>query len=217
MPILTHRSLAEDVRLTLRERILRGELAPGERIVEQRVAREMGTSQGPVREALAFLCQEGLLITLPNRGTFVSEVSEEEARMAYALRAVIEPIAVQIAMEHIDDAFFSRLDGLLAKMHRAAADTDVAAFTAADMEFHTAFYEVAGTDVLMSVWTHIAGTIRKFVAVAGPLYVESLHESATDHVVLIDLSRRGETSALIEATSAHLNNIWRRIGAASNG
>lgn len=215
MPTAPRRSLAEEVRLMLRERILRGELAPGERVVEQALAREMGTSQGPVREALAFLCQEGLLIALPNRGTFVSEVSEAEARMAYALRGQVEPLAVDLAMRRTDEAFFQRLETMLTQMRTAARRRDVAEFSASDIGFHTAFYELAGTDVLMSVWTPIAGTIRKFVAVAAPHYVKNLDESAEDHVALIELARSGQKAALKKATTAHLNNIWRRIGASS--
>lgn len=214
MPMLTRRSLAEEARLTLRERILRGELAPGERVVEQSIAQEMGTSQGPVREAFAFLCQEGLLISLPHRGTFVSEVSDQDAHMAYALRGLVEPLAVELSMKHMDATFFERLDQLLSQMRRAADDQDVAAFSATDIQFHTAFYELAGSDVLMSVWTPLASTIRKFVAVAAPQYVNNLHESAEDHVILIELARKGHPDRLKKATVAHLNNIWRRIGAA---
>lgn len=216
MGILHRNSLASNIKLNLRERILRGEIAPGERIVEQKIANEMGTSQGPVREALAFLCQEGLLIALPHRGTFVTEVSEQEARMAYSLREVVEPMAVALAMSRADEAFIARLEFIKLKMHDAAEASDVAAFVAADMEFHTAFYELAGTDILSSVWTRISSTIRKFVVVVGMQYVDNLHESADDHSVLIDLVRNGEASALKEATIDHVNNIWRRMGVASD-
>jgi DNA-binding GntR family transcriptional regulator len=216
MGIIDRRSLAKNIKHNLRERILSGEIVPGERIVEQKIAHEMGTSQGPVREALAFLCQEGLLIALPHRGTFVTEVSEQEARMAYALREAVEPMAVELAMLRVDETFVARLELILFKMHKAAEASDVVAYVAADMEFHTSFYELAGTDILMSVWTRISSTIRKFVAVAGMQYVENLHDSADDHTILIDLVRRGETSALKEATIEHVNNIWRRIGLASD-
>src|SRR3954467_11942345 len=80
---LSRTSLSEAIRLHLREQILSGELAMGQRITEQGLAESMGTSAGPVREAFVSLTHEGLLISLPNRGTFVSSVSEEEARGAY--------------------------------------------------------------------------------------------------------------------------------------
>ena len=83
---LTRQSLADAIRARLREQILSGEMAMGQRLTEQGVAEAMGTSAGPVREAFASLTYEGLLMSLPNRGTFVSSVSEEEARGAYDVR-----------------------------------------------------------------------------------------------------------------------------------
>lgn len=205
-------SLTEEVRLALRERILRGQLVAGDRIVEQTVAREMGTSQGPVREALAFLCQEGLLITLPHRGTFVSEVSEVEARMAYAIREKLEPLAVGRALEADDDGLLPRLEAHLEQMRAAGLAGDTAELIAADMAFHSEFYALAGTDVLMATWQTVSATIRKFVAVASPQYYRHAVDAAEDHVILIQLAREQDIPALLDATVDHLHNIWRRMG-----
>lgn len=216
MPELLQRSLAEQIRVTLRERVLRGELRPGERVIEQVVAREMGTSQGPVREALAFLCQEGLLLSLPHRGTFVSTVSEAEARMAYAIRERIEPYAVEIALPKVDEAVFDDLQRDLEAMRAAARARDVGALSAADMSFHGRFYRLAGTDVLQGLWAGVATTIRQFVAVAAPQYVENLHEAAEHHVVMLELLRAGDPDVLRREAIDHLNNIWKRIRSATD-
>lgn len=207
------RSLAEEIRLSLREKILRGDLSPGTRIVEQEVARQMGTSQGPVREALAFLCQEGLLLTLPHRGTFVSEVSEAEARMAYQLRGLIEPVAVLQALDNADDAFIALLERLIADVWTAAENGDVSGFVAADMAFHGAFYELVGSDILLSVWRTISTNIRKFVTVAAPqYYAQALREAAQDHEVFLDLVRARDREAVAQNIAEHTTNIWRRFG-----
>lgn len=216
MPQLLRRSLAEEIRVTLRERILRGELRPGERVIEQVVAREMGTSQGPVREALAFLSQEGLLISLPHRGTFVSTVSEAEARMAYAIRERIEPYAVEIALPKVDAAVFEELHRDLEAMRAAARARDVGAFSAADMSFHGRFYRLAGTDVLQGLWAGVSATIRQFVAVAAPQYVKNPHEAAEHHVVMLDLVRAGDPDVLRREVIDHLNNIWKRMRSATD-
>src|SRR5258706_91502 len=99
---LSRMSLGHAIRTRLREQILSGELAMGQRLTEQAVAEEMGTSAGPVREAFASLCSEGLLMSLPHRGTFVSSVSQEEARGAYEIRHRLEPYAFELAQHGQD-------------------------------------------------------------------------------------------------------------------
>src|SRR5436190_1326390 len=91
-------SLVEEISAELRKRILAGELVSGDRIREMAVAREFQTSQGPVREAFALLRQEGLLISLPRRGTFVSDVSVQDARDAYEIRLLLEPYVIERAL-----------------------------------------------------------------------------------------------------------------------
>lgn len=206
-------SLAEEIRKSLRELILSGALQPGQRLTEQQVARDMGTSQGPVREAFATLCQEGLLISLPHRGTFVSSVSESEARMVYALRELIEPHVVQMALAHITEQDFRQLESDLEEMKGAARVSDVQRHIAADVRFHGRLYALAGSAVLNSTWETLAATIRQFVALVAPLYVTNLSDAAVSHVVLIDLLRRGEADMLKSEVTEHVQNIWRRIGA----
>lgn len=206
-------SLADEIRKSLRELILSGAFQPGQRLTEQQVARDMGTSQGPVREAFATLCQEGLLISLPHRGTFVSSVSESEARMVYALRELIEPHVAQMAASRITEQDLEHLRSDLEDMKSAALAGDVQRHIAADVRFHGRLYELAGSAVLNSTWETLAATIRQFVALVAPLYVTNLSDAAGSHVVLIDLLRRGDADSLKAEVTEHVQNIWKRIGA----
>lgn len=206
-------SLAEEIRRALRELILAGKLQPGQRLTEQQVARDMGTSQGPVREAFATLCQEGLLISLPHRGTFVSAVSESEARMVYALRELIEPHVVEMAQPRMTDHHFKTLEADLADMRSAAAAADVQRHIAADVRFHGRLYTLAGSAILNSTWENLSATMRQFVALVAPLYVTNLGDAADSHVRLIELLRVGDIEALKSEVTDHVQNIWKRIGA----
>src|ERR1700733_8573902 len=98
---------ADGIYSHLRDDILTGRLRPGDRLAEVEVAHRMGTSQGPVREAFTRLREQGLLISFPHRGSYVSEISEEEARRAYAVRGVIEPLALQWALPQMADEHFN--------------------------------------------------------------------------------------------------------------
>jgi DNA-binding GntR family transcriptional regulator len=196
--------------------ILSGELKPGQRLTEQQVARDMGTSQGPVREAFASLTQEGLLLSLPHRGTFVSTVSETEAHMAYALRELIEPYVVELALPKLTEEVFRQLEEDIVAMRISADAGDVGRHAAADAQFHGRLYELAGTEVLSATWQMLSATIRQFVTLVAPHYVHDLNESTQTHVTLLRLLHEGDPERLRAEVAEHGQNIWRRIAAATD-
>jgi DNA-binding GntR family transcriptional regulator len=203
--------LAEEIRRRLREQILSGRLAPGERVMEVAVARQMGTSPGPVREAIASLCREGLLISLPHRGAFVSEVSEDEARIVYAIRERLEPYAVELAMQHLTDEALADLAEDVERMCAAAAENDLATVSRYDTQFHGRLYTLSGSSTLSTIWLTIEGKVRKFVAVAAPQYIDDLKPVAELHRRYLQLMRGGDLAALRTEAAEHPRDIWRRI------
>jgi DNA-binding GntR family transcriptional regulator len=210
---LARMSLSEAIRARLREQILSGDLAMGTRLTEQGVAEAMGTSAGPVREAFASLSYEGLLISLPNRGTFVSSVSEEEARGAYEVRQRIEPYAFNLARTRLTPAANAELDGLVEGLKEAAARQDYGTMIGLDMRFHGIFYANTGNPILMAMWPLLEGTIRKFVAVAGPQYTRDFVELARRHEDLLGNVRSGDMAAVTRELAQHGQDIWKNLPA----
>ncbi len=208
---LARMSLPDAIRARLREQILSGELAMGQRLTEQGVAEAMGTSAGPVREAFASLCYEGLLITLPHRGTFVSSVSKEEARGAYDIRHRVEPYAFELARTRLTPAANDELDALVAGLREAAGRGDYASMIGLDMRFHGIFYAHSGNPILVAMWPLVEGTIRKFVAVAGPHYSRDLDALARMHEDLLANVRSGDMAAVAAELSRHGRDIWRHL------
>jgi DNA-binding GntR family transcriptional regulator len=204
-------SLAEAIRARLREQILAGELAMGQRLTEQGVAEAMGTSAGPVREAFASLSREGLLISLPHRGTFVSSVSEEEARGAYEVRHRLEPYAFELASSRLTPEANAELDRLVSGLREAASRKDYATMIGLDMRFHGIFYAHSGNPILVAVWPLLEGTIRKFVAVAGPQYSRDYDDLARRHEQLLANLRKGDMKAVTRELADHGQDIWRHL------
>ncbi|MBI2454765.1 MAG: GntR family transcriptional regulator [candidate division NC10 bacterium] len=95
------RTLPEQIAAKIRQAILIGQLKPGARLVETRIAEQVRTSRGPVRDALALLEHDGLVIKLPNRGACVVDVSEQRLREAASLRALLEEFAVAQAVQRL--------------------------------------------------------------------------------------------------------------------
>jgi DNA-binding GntR family transcriptional regulator len=212
---LARQSLGDAIRSRLREQILSGELAMGQRLTEQGVAEAMGTSAGPVREAFASLTSEGLLMSLPNRGTFVSSVSEEEARAAYDIRKRIEFYAFELARPRLTPEAHQELDHLVAGLKAAALKSDYQTMIGLDMRFHGIMYAHSGSPILAAMWPLLEGTIRKFVSVAGVQYTRDFYELALRHDKLLADYRSGDMAAVAGELADHGEDIWRHLRPAS--
>ena len=208
---LSRLSLSDAIRARLREQILSGEMSMGQRLTEQGVAEAMGTSAGPVREAFASLTYEGLLISLPNRGTFVSSVSEEEARGAYDVRHRVELYAFDLARHRLTAEANRELDGLVEGLKAAAANSDYPTMIGLDMRFHGIFYAHSGNPILVALWPLLENTIRKFVAVAGPQYTRDFQDLALRHERLLANVRTGNMDAVAAELAQHGQDIWRNL------
>lgn len=128
----------------LRLAIGHGELAPGAQLYEAEIARELGVSRGPLREAIQRLTQEGLLIAIRNRGVFVIEMTPARVRDMYLARAAVERSAAeQILRNGNGDEAAAALLAIVAQMRSANGDGSVAETTEADMDFHETLVDLA--------------------------------------------------------------------------
>lgn len=139
------RLTAQDAVLArLRDDILTGVLGPGDQLVQEALAERYGVSRVPLREALKTLESEGQLVYYPHRGYFVVELSVDDLREVYQLRALLEDAALRAAVPALDDQDVQHISTLSEEIDQAAADGDVIAMTDANRRFHFAMYDAAG-------------------------------------------------------------------------
>jgi DNA-binding GntR family transcriptional regulator len=169
----------------LREAILSGKLSPGERIVELRLSKQLGTSQAPVREALALLERQGLVVKVANRGTFVSRLHACELRELFTLRAVLDAFAARLAADRARPADIDRLRLLIAQMHAAEKGADHAALTEAHLLLHETIYEISGHSMLAEIFAQISTRMTLGLSFAEHLFLSDGDETDC-HVPLID-------------------------------
>jgi DNA-binding GntR family transcriptional regulator len=184
----------------IRQALLDGELRPGDRIVESALARELGVSQTPVREALAALSREGLVIKLDHRGTFVSSLKETELREVLTLRAVLEGYCARLAAERCSPSDLERLEALVDRMSTAASAGKISALIERDLEFHRQLYELSGHSLLREVLSGLQQRMRLALAFADAVYSADLTDVAESHRTLIDALRQRDP-ALAEAVA----------------
>jgi DNA-binding GntR family transcriptional regulator len=135
--------LANEIVAKLKKLIYEGEFSPGERLNEAALALRMGTSRGPIREAMKVLAGLGLVTSVPNRGMFVRQLSLREMSEVYELRALVFGHAAQRASEHVSEENKRQFERLLAEMDRACEADDGTRYYELNLQFHALILEVA--------------------------------------------------------------------------
>ncbi|MYT73855.1 GntR family transcriptional regulator [Streptomyces sp. cg28] len=195
--------ISDQVYELLRQAVVDGDLGPGDRVVESEIARRLGVSQAPVREAVKRLAREGLLTHVPRRGHFVVEISAEDAEHARQVREPLERLAAQLAAQHITGEQLAELDALVERMHEAVAASDVSSFRVADIEFHTVVSQCAGNPFLTRMWEVIEPSLRTLRAISDPLFDGDWQAMAHEHGRLVDLLRDGDADKAAAAFADH--------------
>jgi DNA-binding GntR family transcriptional regulator len=156
-------SLVETVTSRLRDDILSGELAPGDRIVEEQLTRRFGISRAPLREALRLLGQQGLVEHLPRRGVRVATLSETEVGELFELRDVLERHAITVALRGLD-LDLTDMDAALDMLAGAVDSGDSLVAAAAHRRFHLALVELAGQRHLRSAYEPVLAKLQLYMA-----------------------------------------------------
>jgi DNA-binding GntR family transcriptional regulator len=132
----------------LRKAIHAGRLRPRQRIIEEDLARKLGVSRGPVREALLRLERDGLVVTTSRRGTFIRDISISEIGTIFRMRAKLESLCVRAMRENTSAKATKLLEACLAKMKAATQKNDEEQFFQADMELHRIIWKAANQPLL---------------------------------------------------------------------
>lgn len=140
--------LAHQIADSIRNMIIGGDLQPGERIVESRIARQIGVGQPTVREALVALEHQGLVVRKANQGCVVTSLTRAEICQLIRIRAELETLAVELAVENAADAEIEKLLEVTELMKEAAFHRDTRQFFTLDLRFHDTLWRASGNSFL---------------------------------------------------------------------
>lgn len=205
-PVFVARSvLADQVRERLLEGILSGRYPPDARIVETQVARELGTSQAPVREALRGLQALGLVEITPFRGARVRRPTAQELLEAYTVRSALETLAARLAVPRLTDAALERLSAAVDTMQAAARSGDRPRLAEADASFHGTIVELAANATLEKVWRSLEPFLRTYITLVMP--GADPQWSADLHPPVLEALRGGDPDAVAAAIDRHFQDV----------
>ncbi len=207
-PLVRGRALRHDIADALRQEITRGRLEPGERVLEVELARRFGVSRQPVREAIRTLEREGLLTSLPNRGTFVTRVSLEDAIAIQDIRAELEGLAARLAAPNLTADDFKRLRELVRSMRDAGKRGSPEELVALDLAFHEVVNTRSNHRLLLEVLASVGVYTRGFVVHTKSYYARQrdLLFVAKSHALLLDALLTRDPHQAEQAVHAHIES-----------
>lgn len=147
---------------TLREAILTGDIEPGERLMEIRLAEKLGVSRTPIREAIRMLQLEGLVNMTPRKGTVVAEISKEDLKNVLEVRKVLEQLAVEKSCENVSDEAVSELRENLKEFNAAIKKKNPSDIAKIDVAFHDIIYRITGNDRLIQILYNIREQMYRY-------------------------------------------------------
>lgn len=147
---------------TLRQAILKGELEPGERLMEIQLAERLGVSRTPIREAIRKLELEGLVLMIPRRGAEVAKISEKNLRDVLEVRRSLEELAIDLACQRIQEEELETLREAQKEFSAAVAAGDAMEIAQTDEKFHEIIYSGTGNQKLMQILSNLREQMYRY-------------------------------------------------------
>ncbi|HTY25386.1 MAG TPA: GntR family transcriptional regulator [Desulfomonilaceae bacterium] len=206
---LVKQRLSEQAYRVLRDMITNARFQRGTRLNIERLARDMEVSRTPLWEAVHRLIQEGLLVSIPNRGVFIIDLTPEAALELYTVREVLEGLAVRLACQHVDDKAITRMEKSLNEQYEMTRELDLIGYSKHDFDFHAVIYELSGNKFLREMLDAIRSKTRPTSMDFMPL----LQLSYKDHMEVLQALKARDP---VTAEKAIRNHIRRLIEALEN-
>jgi len=188
----------------LRSMILSGELLPGERLPENSLTSQLGVSRSPLRQAMAVLQREGLIVQEPRKGAIVAPLTAHDIYEIYTLREMLEELAVRLGVPVADETRLDRLRDAYAALETATGE-DQSEHASLAFEFHLALVGIAGHSRLEGTFRGISLQMQLCMAMnrRARASIETIREDAIRHRPLLDLAVAGDAEGLLAALRDH--------------
>ena len=178
-------SLTSQVTQFLEQAILKGEIKPGQKLVERELSQELGISRSPIREAIRSLESNGLLKTIPRKGTIVPEISRKEVEEIYAVKSMLESFAARLACRRITGKEIQEFRSLLGKMEKQVSKKNLHEYLELSKEFHELIIKASANAKLYQIYLHLMKPIQ-WLQLISLSFPERAKNSLTEHQQIVE-------------------------------
>jgi DNA-binding GntR family transcriptional regulator len=202
--------LRELVFEAIREAIVSGTLAPGERLMEVQLAEELGVSRTPVREAIRRLELEGYVVMVPRKGAFVASLSAKDVADVFEIRAALEGLAAELAAERITEEELEELERQLHYVARCVEEGDLPGLVEADTRFHELLYRASRNQRLTQIIGNLREQIQRFrtTSLATP---GRMQETLEEHKKIVEALAQRNAVLARRLAEEHIENAENRM------
>ena len=201
-------TLGAQVYHLLRDRILRGEIAGGSRLIQGPLSEEIGTSRIPVRDALRLLESDGLVMCDETGRYSVVQFSTEDAEEVYAIRRQLEPFAVELAAKAMTPAAMGEIKSLFNELGKAARRRQLEKYIAINTSFHMAIYEASGMVRLVRIIRGLYSGVPSLT----PIVLEGrMVRSQQEHAEVVDRLAARDGAGAARAMDRHIENALAEL------
>ena len=190
---------------TLRQAILRGELKPGERLMEIQLANKLGVSRTPIREAIRKLELEGLVLMIPRKGAEVAQITEKSLRDVLEVRRALEELAVQLACDRMTAKGLEELKQAAEEFEAVLVNNDITVVAEADVAFHDVIYMATDNQKLISLLNNFREQMYRY-RVEYLKQKERYAQILQEHNDIVAAIEKGEKHRATEVTCRHIDN-----------
>ena len=190
---------------TLRGAILKGELKPGERLMELQLATKLGVSRTPIREAIRMLEQEGLAVTVPRKGAEVARMTEKDMEDVLQIRRTLDELAVRLACDKMTEEQLESLRQAVQEFEISTKSRDISKVAEADVKFHDAIYKATDNPKLINLINNLREQMYRY-------RVEYLKDESTyptliaEHQAIFDSLARKDKECVVRVMAEHVMN-----------
>lgn len=190
---------------TLRRAILRGELKPGERLMEIQLANKLGVSRTPIREAIRKLELEGLVLMIPRKGAEVAEITEKNLRDVLEVRCALEELAVQLACDRIDKSGVKELRAAAGRFRDMLGSDDITQIAEADEAFHDVIFKATDNGRLIQLLNNLREQMYRY-RIEYLKKKECYPQLLEEHETIIEAIEAHDKDKATLITGQHINN-----------
>lgn len=200
-------SMSEDLILYIKQQIAAGQLNPGDRIVETKLAQELGISQTPVREAIRRLQGEGIITVVPNKGPMVCTLDKKDVFEIYSVRSMLEGLAIRLAVQNASDDELDELERFYHKMKDKLQDETVTYLLDDSLHIHETIMGLSRHSRLIATYQSISFQIHLVNRMLGTK--KTKQNEVLQHGELIEALRRREPDAAELTMRKHIYRSYR--------
>ena len=202
--------LNQKVYRILKAEIIEGSLKPGTKLLENNIAKQLGISRTPIREALRELAAEGFVKMNPNQGVVVSNASVEDVQEVLQIRGVLEGLAARLATKMINEEEIKELEKYQKQMEYYTNKDDVLAFSEMDTEFHELILNICGNNRLIQIRKNLSDQAHRYqirsLSVPG-----RLKYSLKEHQEVVEALKRKDAEQADRLSQKHIENVLANI------